>query len=161
MDRQSEKIRLALLTLGIAATACHLFNILAIPRNQEEVFLNQSTIAPVECVILFGILLVILFNLSSIVWVAIQLFDRNGPAGINVIALVLGCVCTVLLIGEKVMIDEIAREYRMGWETLGEWIILHSFLVIQLFYNILMLLRLSLRDTARQVGVQADQQFVH
>ena len=42
-------------------------------------------------------------------------------------------------IHEKVMMDEIGREYLLGWEVLGEGIILNVFLTIQLLYNALIL----------------------
>jgi len=40
------------------------------------------------------------------------------------------------------MIDEIGREYLLGWEVLGEWIILYVFLTTQLIYNLVILLQL-------------------
>ncbi|MFC1563543.1 hypothetical protein ACFL6G_01345 [candidate division KSB1 bacterium] len=40
------------------------------------------------------------------------------------------------------MLDEIGREYLLGWETAGEWIILYVFLIIQLIYNSMFLLKL-------------------
>jgi len=69
--------------------------------------------------------------------------------------LVLGALCLFLLIGEKAMVDEIGREYLLGWEVLGEWIILYAFLTIQLIYNLVILMQLfrAYRDR-RVVGWQ-------
>jgi hypothetical protein len=41
------------------------------------------------------------------------------------------------------VVDEISREYRLGWEVLGEWIILYVLLKTQLVYNLVILLKLS------------------
>jgi len=46
-----------------------------------------------------------------------------------------------MLIGEKVMLDEIGREMRIGWETLGEWIILYILFLIQLIYSIIIIIK--------------------
>ena len=46
----------------------------------------------------------------------------------------LGLICCVLLLCEKAMVDEIARETALGWEVIGEWVILYIALVIQLVY---------------------------
>jgi hypothetical protein len=59
--------------------------------------------------------------------------EKRFPT-LDLIALLWGVLCLLLLAGEKVMIDEIARETRLGWETLGEWIILYGFFTTQLFY---------------------------
>jgi hypothetical protein len=41
--------------------------------------------------------------------------------------------------GEKVMVVDIGREYLLGWEAIGEWIILYVFLATQLLYNAVIL----------------------
>ena len=58
--------------------------------------------------------------------------------------LFLGMLCLILLLGEKTMADEIAREYRLGWDTLGEWIILYIMLSLQLLYNIIFFIQIRL-----------------
>jgi hypothetical protein len=40
------------------------------------------------------------------------------------------------------VVDEIPRECRLGWEVLGEWIILYVLLTTQLVYNLVILLKL-------------------
>ena len=56
----------------------------------------------------------------------------------------LGVLGLILLVGDKVMADEISHEYPLGWEVSGEWIILYIILSIQLFYNLIILHRLYL-----------------
>jgi hypothetical protein len=50
-----------------------------------------------------------------------------------------GVLCFVMLFAQKVMADEIGREILLGWETLGESIILNLLIVIQLIYAYLFL----------------------
>jgi hypothetical protein len=60
-----------------------------------------------------------------------------------------------LLVGEKAMVDEIGREYLLGWEVVGEWIILYVFLAIQLLYNIFILRRVYRACVAGRSGARA------
>jgi len=66
-----------------------------------------------------------------------SLRDHRGSRAL----LALSLFCLVLMFADKVMVDEIRREIRLGWETLGEWIILYCMLVIQLTYNVIFVLQ--------------------
>jgi len=116
---------------------------LVLQIHREEVFRDQIIVEPWEYAVLFGFLLILLFNILSIVWVLRHMSLRRAAATLDIISLILGVLCIILMLGEKVMVDEIAREYRLGWETIGEWIILYGFLFVQLFYNILIFYNLS------------------
>jgi hypothetical protein len=50
-----------------------------------------------------------------------------------------GVACFVMLFAQKVMADEIGREIVLGWETLGETVILNLLIAIQLIYAYLFL----------------------
>jgi hypothetical protein len=128
--------------LAIVCTGLLVYNIVAIPIFKEQVFLERGTIsAGGELVILIGFVLVLIFNILSLLWVSLRVRKtqavRKGDYGV----LALGALCLLLLVGEKAMVDEIGREYLLGWEVVGEWIILYVFLAIQLLYNIVILRR--------------------
>jgi len=53
------------------------------------------------------------------------------------------------------MVDEIGHEYLLGWEVVGEWIILYVFLATQLLYNFAILWRLFRAYEARRSEVKA------
>ena len=132
-----------LLTLGTLAAVLLVFNMVAIPLNREQVFIRQDTLSPVEGIILAGFLLVILFDLVSLFWVTYRLVLKKPSLLPDTIALVWGLVCVAMLLGVKAMLDEIARESRLGWETTGEWIVMYIGLAVQLCYLLFMLLRAS------------------
>jgi hypothetical protein len=128
---------LAVLSIGFLA-----FNMVGIPVYKEQVFFERGTLSGVEMVIGIGFGLVLLFDVVSLLWVLLRLRQsENGSVG-DKATLVLGALCLVLFVGEKTMVDEIGREYLLGWEVLGEWIILYVFLTIQLIYNLVILARL-------------------
>lgn len=142
--------------MAILCTGLLICAMMALPICTEQVFLNRSTISSGgEIVILIGFLLVPVFNLVSLGWVIVGTLQnrvfRKGDMG----TMALGVLCLILLLGEKVMADEIGREYSLGWEVVGEWIILYVFLVIQLLYDLVILRRLyhSYKDPSDETGV--------
>jgi hypothetical protein len=128
---------LAILSIGFLA-----FNMVGIPVFREQVFYERGALSGVEIVMGIGFGLVLLFDVVSLLWVLFRLRQpRDGTSG-DKATLVLGLLCLVLLIGEKTMIDEIGREYLLGWEVVGEWIILYIFFTVQLVYNLVILAQL-------------------
>jgi hypothetical protein len=126
--------------LAILCTGMLVFNMVAIPVYKDQVFLQRGTLNPgVEMVILIGFALVLLFNIVSLSWVSRRIRQAQGVRKGEWGVLALGALCLILMAGEKVMVDEIGREYLLGWEVLGEWIILYAFLAIQLVYNVVIL----------------------
>jgi hypothetical protein len=128
--------------LAILCTGSLVYNMVAIPIYEEQVFQYRGTInTGGEMVILIGFVLVLIFNIMSLLWVSSRIRKaeavRKGDGGI----LALGALCLILMLGEKAMVDEIGREYLLGWEVVGEWIISYVFLTIQLLYNVVILRR--------------------
>jgi hypothetical protein len=114
----------------------------AIPIYKQQVFLERDRITSgAEMVILIGFVLVLVFNVVSILWVSSCIRKAESVRIKDIAVLTLGALCLILLVGEKVMVDEIGREYLLGWEVVGEWVILYVFLTIQLLYNIIILRR--------------------
>jgi len=128
--------------LGILAMAGTVYTMVAIQIFKEEVFSDHVVSMPFEFAILIGILLILLFDITSLGWVSHKIFATKKFEGLDRIALIWGVLCIFALLGIKVMADEIAREYRLGWETLGEWIALYVCLFFQFFYIILIFIHL-------------------
>lgn len=137
--------------LAIFSTGFLVYNMLATLIYAEQVFLEREIFSIVEIVILTGFGFIILFDIVSFLWVLSRLrrSEKVIPGTRDKATLALGALCLFLLIGEKAMIDEIGREYLLGWEVLGEWLILYIFLTTQLIYNLVILLQLFKNFHAR------------
>ena len=112
-----------------------LFNFAALPLFRTQIFMQQQTVSAVEYVLLAGFLAVVLFNIASLAWLAGRL--KRGwrySGGVIMMALPI-MLATVVIFAEKVMVDEIGREMRLGWEITGEWIILYTLLALQFLYS--------------------------
>jgi uncharacterized membrane protein len=138
--------------LAIFASAWLVFIMLAMPIWKADVFLQRGTISPGgEMAILVGFVVTFLFNVVTITWLRWSL-RKPGYVQSHGLLLALGAVCLLLMPGEKAMIDEIGREYALGWEVTGEWIILYVFLAVQLVYSLLIVRQLALRATSSETA---------
>jgi hypothetical protein len=137
--------------MAFISAVCMVFNMVAMPIFQNELFVQHDPIIAVGWVMLGGFGLVLIFNIAYVTRIII-LFHAPGsqkqnhrgsePFGSGMLAL--GIVCIILLAGAKVMVDEIGREVLLGWETTGEWVILYVCLTTQLTFSVIATTRLAL-----------------
>ncbi len=135
---------------ALLATICLVFNMTGTALFRDVVFLNQGRLISAGYVMLAGFVLMFLFYISAIVWSLSEMSRRREDTRGSVLVLSLAIVCVFLFMGEKVMIDEIAREYRLGWEVLGEWIILYVCYTAQLASHAIILWNLWHRQRIRE-----------
>ncbi len=125
--------------LAILSTGFLMFNMVAMRVFAEEIFRQRYILSPAEVLIALGFCLIVAFNGFSFLWILLRNRESRDICLADMGMLFLGAFCFLLLIGAKVMVDEIAHEYRFGWEVVGEWVILYTLLTIQLIYNLLLL----------------------
>ena len=132
-------IEKSLLVLAVLSACGMAYNMWAILKHKERVFLEKGPLALVEVLILAGFLLVLIFNLLAFFWLLRKvLSEQKTPFHMG--ALALNIICLVLMAGGKVLVDEIAREYRLaGWEAAGEWGVLYACFGVQMVFILLML----------------------
>jgi hypothetical protein len=129
-----------IIVLTVLCTVLLVYNIAAIPIFKDDVFLERGTISTFgEMLILIGFIFVLLFNILSLLWLLSRMRHADGARPGDIRIMVLGALCLILLMGVKVMVDEISHEYALGWEVVGEWIILYAILAVQLLYNAIIL----------------------
>lgn len=130
------------LSLDILATLLLLFIFVGFWIYRTEIFVVGNPINRVGLIMIAGFMAIMVFNISSILWLGRSLFGDGEQKALNLGLLVFGIVCLVLLAAEKVMTDEVAHETVGGWSIQGEYIMLYGMLVIQLVFNVLMAKRL-------------------
>lgn len=164
MNRAINFTALTTMVLAVLATSALVFNMLAMQFHRNELFLGQGILNSVGIIALSGFIVILLFNVVSFLWL-LNSYRRQFTLG-KVVALVLGVLCMILLIVDKVMIDEIGRELRLAWETQGEWIILYGAMFIQLFYGLVVLTylisecRRSKEAGSHIIGIRDETVFV-
>ncbi|HEY4761562.1 MAG TPA: hypothetical protein VIH42_13350 [Thermoguttaceae bacterium] len=148
MNRANHFTAPTTLVLAVLATSALVYNMLAMQLHRDELFLRKGTLEGVGVIALSGFVVIFLFNIVSFLWLLAS-HRRQSTIG-KMVALALGALCMIFLIVDKVMIDEIGREYRLGWETLGEWIILYSAMTVQLIYGLVVFTYLFLEHRGSQ-----------
>lgn len=136
------KYRIAFL-LATICTGLLLYIMAAIPSHKEQIFLDRGTISPGgETAVLFGFAIVIFFIIASIFWLSVRIRKYSENTKGDAAILAFGVLCLLLIAGEKMMVDEISHEYSLGWEAVGEWIVLYIILGLQLLYSLIILRKL-------------------
>ena len=143
----------ALLALASVSALCLTFNIMTLAVLREEIMRYRAPPTALGWVMLGGFCIVFVFFACHVVWNVWRLHGLAGaprrqrranramPFGPGMLAF--GIFSMILMAGAKVMVDEIGRETRLGWETTGEWIILFCCLTIQLIFIVLAIARLA------------------
>jgi hypothetical protein len=134
---------------GIIATVGLVLVMIAIPLGWFDIFVLQDSMSPVEWLIVLGLGLELVYVLVSLGH-RLRRMNRDDFGLPDAALLMVGAICLFAFVGEKVMLDEIARESGLGWGTTGEWIALYAGFSLQLIYNIGTLFR-PMRTATRMV----------
>ena len=117
-----------------AAIISILFIIFSINFFRHEIFVERDSLSNIEYLVFISFVVIILFLIFSELWMINNSLNRNDFSWNQSIMILFGVACFIMLFAEKVMADEIGREIILGWETVGETIILNVLLLIQLVY---------------------------
>lgn len=97
----------------------------------------KSNFEIVHYLIGFAFLIILLFHFYAIIYILVHFRRFKEFKLFKGILLILGVISLFALGGEKIMIDEIAREYRYGF-GINELYILNSALIINMAFSICM-----------------------
>jgi len=132
----------ALLWLGALATGFLVFILIGIWVFRDRVFTIGNQLSLVELTMLIGMVSVLLFNIVSLFWLSRKRFKSTYSRATDSVLFGLGILCIVMMMAEKVMIDDIAHETAVAWSIQREYLMLYGMLFLQLIYNLLMGMRL-------------------
>jgi len=120
--------------LALVTTGTLLFLMIGLPLCTEEVFVTRSIIEGVELLFAFAFLSVFLFLIVTLIHLVRRATGRKEFTAFETGMLIVGTLCLLGLAGQKVMLDEIAREMAFGIAWRGEFIILNVVFILQLGY---------------------------
>jgi hypothetical protein len=135
-------MRKTVLVLAILAASGAVFNLIAIPLCHEEVFVHRDHFSLIEIFMGLAFLIILAFNILSIIQLILQIQQEKGGHTGHVLLLIFAIICMIGLMGQKVMLDEVAHEYALGWSIQGEWVLFLALLSLQLIYSVLTLIHL-------------------
>lgn len=104
----------------------------------EAININRQELDMYDFLTIIGYLFIVLFHLYAIIFIFSQFRFADTFKCLKILLLILGIVSLFAIGVEKVMVDEIAKEYRAGFEDQGEYFLLKGALFINILFNILM-----------------------
>ncbi len=149
MKKKINALSLLTFAMALLSGGSMIFIIAAVHVYKTELFMNEDPLSLAGAIVFICFSLVFLFMLISFIWQVALLRRLNRASVGKTILLIFGVFSLFLFIGDKMMIDEIGREMKLGWETLGESLILTAMLVCQLIY-ILTILCVLAKNSGRE-----------
>ncbi len=106
-----------LLILSFISFSCLIYILYQVNTNLAEALnIDKSKFDTLDYVIGFGHIFILLFHFYAIIIIFVHFRRYNKLRIFKVVLLILGVISLFAMGIEKVMIDEIAREYRFGSE---------------------------------------------
>lgn len=130
---------LILFILSIVSFCCLSYILFRINTNiVEAINIYHEQLDIYDFITIIGYLFIVVFHLYAIIFIFSQFRHPGEFKWLKIILLILG-IGSLFAIGvEKVMVDEIAKEYRVGITDRGEFFILNYAYIINIIFNIMM-----------------------
>jgi hypothetical protein len=129
-----------LLILSIISFTCLIYILYHVNTNIVEALnIDKSKLDTSDYIMGFGHILILLFHFYAIIFIFICFHRVKEFKILKIVLLILGVISLFAIGGEKVMVDEISREYRFGLD-ISELYILNSAYLINMVFTILMFL---------------------
>jgi hypothetical protein len=125
---------LSIITLLFILYICFSFIIF-----KRDVFYYRGSVSASELPIILGFMMIMVFNCTSVVWIIINRQLKSYGPFLKVFLLAFCGICFILLVIDKVLIDDIGKQYKENVDFTGEFVMLYTSLVIQLIYTSLIL----------------------
>jgi hypothetical protein len=96
----------------------------------------------------------ILYHISAFLTYIFHLQWFRKINAFNIILLITGIFSFLVIFGDWAILGDIGKEYKEGWDTSGEWVILYIFLIFNAVFYILMFFFLF--STFRMMKLKTD-----
>lgn len=127
MFRIMKSIHLFSIGTGFLASVAWVFNLvfflLLFPRISQFQVLDPSW-ENLGIVAGLNIIILAIFHLSCVLILLTYLIVHKKYSFINISAIVIGIISGIMIMADLTMLSEIGKEYTLGWQTQGEWMIL-------------------------------------
>ena len=127
MDRLIKNMRIISLSLGLLSAFGLIYNLCLFSYLRPRVINFEALGSQVEILGVFaGVCLIIIavFHLCAVGTLLLQITTLKQTGLLKILSVVLGIISGLLILSDLAMLQDIGRQYEMGWDTAGEWTIL-------------------------------------
>ncbi|MBN1408292.1 MAG: hypothetical protein JW956_10905 [Calditrichaceae bacterium] len=140
MSSKNKINQLIVFILSIISFCSLVYILLRVNMNVvEAININQKSLDFFDIITIAGYLFITIFHLYGIIFIFTQFRYPSEFKWLRILILIIGISSLLALGVEKVMIDEIAKEYRSGFIDQGEFNILNYALTLNLLFNMMMI----------------------
>ena len=107
---------------------------------KKDIFYYRGSVSASEVPTGLGFIMILVFNCASVVWIIINRQLKSYSPLLKGFLLAFCGICFILLGIDKVLIDDIGRQYKENVDFTGEFVMLYASLTIQLIYTSVILL---------------------
>ena len=139
MKSKTRSNHFILFILSITSFCCLSYILFRVNTNiVEAINIDHKPLDIYDFITIIGYLLIIVFHLYAIIFIFSRFRYPTEFKWLKILLLIFG-IGSLLAIGiEKVMVDEIAKEYRAGFTDQGEFCILNYAYILNFIFNIMM-----------------------
>ncbi len=127
MSRFLKSLHLFSLSFGFLSAAALIFNIVIFlplySRTTQFIELSPG-LESLGIVAGYNILIFAIFQFGSVITLLLHLIFRKMTSFLKIAAITLGIISGLMILMDLAILSDIGKEYLLGWQTRGEWIIL-------------------------------------
>lgn len=163
MSRFLKSAHLCALGLGFLAAAGVIFNltIFSLLFPQVTQLLEQDPRWETYGIVAgINIIVIALFQLTSVLTLLADMIAQKRTSTLMILAVATGIISGLMILGDIALLSDIGKEYEMGWQTRGEWIVLflsYGLHVVSLSLTLIALIRNLQQVPAPPQGAVKDE----
>jgi uncharacterized membrane protein len=145
MKKTLQRMHIASISLGVIAASGLIYNLLLFTYLYPRVLHFEPLGGQLEALgILSGLSLAVIgfFHLITVMTLVLQVIVSRSAGFLRILTIVIGIISGLLLLSDLAMLQDIGKQYALGWNTAGEWTILFINHGLHVIFTVLALLAL-------------------
>jgi len=160
MKRSIKNCNFMVIALGIISLAGLAYNMVFYQRLRPIILAfgdAQPVLSSMEKVAAIWFILIFISHGLALAWVMINLRLFRKESLLLSLLLFAGLLSMLMVVGDFTLLSDIGKEYKQGWDTSGEWIILY---ISQGLHFLFWLLLIIMAAAAVPKGLKEAGQFI-
>lgn len=149
MNKFIKNLRIISISLGVIVASGLIYNLILFAYLHPRVLNFEVLGEQMETLgILTGLSLALtgIFHLLTVGTLLLQVAVQKLAGTLKILTFVIGIISGLLLLSDLAMLQDIGKQYEMGWSTAGEWMILFINHGLHILFTVLAFLTLTVKS---------------
>jgi len=155
MSRTLKSLHYISISLGFLAVAAVVLNLvvfLILFPQVTQLMEQHPSWDTFGIIVNINIIILAFFQLCSVLTLLAHLIVQKKTSTITVLAIVIGILSGIMILGDITLLSDIGKEYAQGWQTRGEWLVLFASYGLHFLSMILGLITLIKNLNQKQIS---------